>query len=205
VDNSQTRKKRIGIFGGSFNPPCKHHFQIIERVIHRFDRIIVFPCGRRWDKPSANILSEEHRKEMARLAFEGIPKVEIDYLDLDNKIYTPTYYLQKRYENIFPDAEIWHIVGGDIIIGGRNGTSEIHQVWHRGSEIWQSLNFTVIVRPGYEVEPEDMPPHSESVEIKYILGSGTMVRSRILHGESIDEFVAPNIIKYIQKHKLYLE
>jgi len=196
---------KIAIFGGSFNPPCNHHLQIIARLIHRFDKIIVFPCGLRQDKPSANVVAEENRMAMARIAFESIPRIQLDCFDLENKVYTPTYYLQQRYENLFPEAQIWHIVGGDIIIGGKSNQSEIHRVWHRGYEIWQNLNFTVIVRPDYDVAPEDLPPHSELIEIKYIHGSGTMVRSRIANGESVDELVPSNVIKYIQEHRLYLE
>ena len=142
---------------------------------------------------------------MANLAFGGIPKVQLDCYDLENKVYTPTCDLQKRYENLFPGAEIWHIVGGDIVAGGRNNNSEIHRIWHRGCEIWQNLNFTVIVRPGYDVLPEDMPPHSELIEIKDHYGSATMVRSHFAQGEPIDDLVPPNIEKYIREHKLYLE
>lgn len=196
---------KIAIFGGSFNPPCNHHLLIVARLIHRFDRIVVFPCGIRRDKPSANILIERHRMEMAVTAFDGIPKLQLDCFDLINKVYTSTYDLQKRYENLFPGAQIWHIVGGDIIAGGRHQDSEIHRVWNRGKEVWQKLNFTVITRPGYEVEPEDMPPSAELIEIEGIYGSGTLVRSRIAHGESIDDLVPPAIIKYIQDHKLYSE
>lgn len=195
---------KIAIFGGSFNPPCNHHLQIIIRLIHRFDSIIVFPCGIRRDKPSANILIEKHRIAMAKLAFGNMPKVHLDCFDLISKDYTPTYYLQERYEKLFPGAQIWHIVGGDIIAGGRRKDSEIHRVWHRGEDVWRELNFTIITRPGYEVESEDLPPHAELIEIEGIYGSGTMVRSRIARGESIDDFVPSNVIKYIQENQLYL-
>lgn len=196
---------KMAIFGGSFNPPCNHHLHIIERLIHRFDRIIVVPCGRRQDKPSANILAEEHKIEMVKMVFEGLPKVQLDCFDLINQVYTPTYYLQKRYESLFPEAQIWHIVGGDIVTGGRRKDSEIHRVWHQGNEIWQNLNFTVIARPDYDIGTEDLPPHSELIEITGIYGSGTLVRSRISCGEPIDGLVPSNVINYIKKHKLYLE
>jgi NAD+ kinase len=195
---------RIAIFGGSFNPPCLHHLEIISRIVYRVDKVIVVPCGYRQDKPSANIIAENHRKAMAELAFAKIPKVELDCYDLNNKVYTPTYYLQQRYERLFLGSVIWHVIGGDIVVGGRNGNSEIHRVWHCGSEIWQKFNFTVIVRPGYEVAPSDLPPHSELIEIQEIFGSGTMVRSRIARGESIDELVPLKVAEYIQAYNLYV-
>jgi nicotinate-nucleotide adenylyltransferase len=196
---------KIANFGGSFNPPCNHHLQIVTRLLHRFDKIIVSPCGLRQDKPSANVVSEEDRKAMAELAFGGVPKVELDCFDLENKVYTPTYLLQERYEKMFPGAQIWHIVGGDIIVGGRSNDSEIHRVWNRGAQIWQNLNFTVVIRPDYRIGPEDLPPHSELVEIKQIYGSGTMVRQRIAQGESIDGLVPQPVAKYIKEHRLYLD
>jgi len=194
---------KIAIFGGSFNPPCNHHLQIIARTIHRFDKIVVFPCGLRQDKPSANIVAEEDRKEMAKIAFGGIPRIELDCYDLENKVYTPTYYLQQRYEKLFPQAQLWHIVGGDIIAGGKRKESEIHRVWHRGEEVWQKLNFTIVMRPGYELEPEDLPPHAELIEVEGIFGSGTMVRARIARGESVANLVPLDIAKYIQQYNLY--
>lgn len=194
---------KIAIDGGSFNPPCNHHLQIVIRIIYRFNKIIIYPCGQRQDKPSVNILSEKHRMYLVGIAFGGIPKVEINSADLEFKIYTPTYSLQKLYERRFPDAEIWHIVGGDIVVGGRNQESEIHRTWYKGEEVWRTLNFTVIARPGYELDPKDMPPHSELIEIEGIYGSGTMVRERIANGEPIDDLVPQNIAKYIQENSLY--
>jgi len=199
------RKERIAIFGGSFNPPSKHHLQIAERLTQRFDLVIVFPCGAlRPDKSSVNVVSAGHRKEMIKMVFEGLTKTQLDLFDLESDTYTPTYLLQERFEEQFSDSEIWHVVGGDIITGGRDKNSEIHRIWQRGEEIWHNLNFAVIVRPGYVVEPEDMPPSSELIEIPNLVGSGTMIRSRIAQGQSLDEFLSQEVISYTQKHKLYL-
>lgn len=197
-------KERIVIFGGSFNPSGKNHIQIAKRLSESFNKVIIVPCGERSDKPSANIIPIVYRKEMIKMAFEGMAKVEIDLYDLENNVYTPTYLLQERYAKLFPNAEIWHFVGGDIVTGGRNEKSEIHHVWEKGNEIWQNLNFLVIHRPGYKVEPEDMPPFSEFIEIKNFYGSGTMIRKRIKAGEPINDLVIPEIAEYIKKHKLYL-
>ena len=53
--------KKIGIFGGSFNPPGKHHRDIVEKLSDFFDEIIIVPCGGRPDKNFYNVASE-HRK-----------------------------------------------------------------------------------------------------------------------------------------------
>lgn len=196
-------RKRIAIYGGSFNPPGKHHRQIAEELAKKFDSVIVVPCGRREDKASVNSVKLSHRKEMTKLAFSGIEKVEIDFYDLDSGVYTPTYFLDKMFREKFPDAQIWHVVGEDLTAGGEGRNSEIHRVWHRGDYIWQDLNFAVVVRPGYGASDKDLPPSSEVVRIEGIYGSGTMIRARIENDESINDLVDPEIESYIIKNCLY--
>lgn len=197
--------KKIVLFGGSFNPPHIPHRRILEELVKlkRFDWIFIIPCGTRMDKVSTNIIPKKHRVEMVKIAFKDLPKVTFDFYDLENDIFTPTYLLQERYKKLFPDAEIWHLVGEDIIAGGCNGKSEIHQIWDQGPRIWQDLNFLVVVRPGYGARYEDFPPHAEIIEIGYIIGSGTLIRKYTENNRSIDGLVEPEIKEYIKKNKLY--
>jgi NAD+ kinase len=196
-------KKVVGIFGGSFNPPCIHHVQIIEYMKRFFDVLIVVPCGIRPDKQSANVITPVHRKNMLAIALSDMDDVIIDYHDIDCCTYTPTYLLQKRYEDEFSDGEIWHIVGGDIIEGGQDGASEIHRTWSRGCEIWQDLNFLVLRRPGYQVSRNDLPPQSRLVGISNIFGSGTMAREYIAAGETTRHLVNDDVSCYIVSNNLY--
>lgn len=197
--------QRIAIFGGSFNPPGKHHVKIAEILSKNFDLVIVTPCGMRSDKPSANIIDPKHRGEMVKIAFKNLPKVQLDLFDLESDIYTPTYILQKHYEEKFKNAQIWHVVGGDIIHGGHNSNSEIHRIWHNGNDIWQNLNFAVINCQDFVVQKEDMPPSSELIEIDNLYGRGTLVRKRLNANEPIDDLVSAEVESYIYKHKIYLE
>jgi len=202
---------KIVIFGGSFNPPGKHHCQIAKELSRQFNLVIIVPCGPLPDKPSANIIELKHRKEMVELAFTDLVKpkqtkrgkTRFDFFDLDNRVYTPTYFLQKRYEKKFPRAEIWHLVGSDIIIGGRGKKSEIHRVWQRGNKIWKNLNFLVGLRPNYDICPEDLPPKARTIKIKNADGSGTEIRRKIKSGESLENLLIPEVAGYIKKNKLY--
>ncbi len=196
-------QRRIVIFGGSFNPASKHHIYIARKLAQKFSQVIVVPCSNdRKDKALA-MVSNSQREEMAKSAFSGLPNVELDTFDLNGGEFTPTWKLQEIYQKQFPGAQIWHVVGGDIVVGGRDCDSEIHRIWDKGSEIWGNLNFAVIVRPGYAVEKQDMPPSSELIQIEGIFGSGTMVRERIVKGESIDDLVTPEVARYIVENNLY--
>lgn len=195
--------KKIIVFGGSFNPPCKHHIKIAKRLTQNFDLVIIIPCGPRSDKLSANAISAEHRGEMSRLAFKNIPKAKLDLFDVKNELYTPAYLLQEKYQKEFPKAKIWHFIGSDIIVGGADEKSEIHRTWKKGKEIWKNLNFLINERPGYIINPEDLPPKSELSGLKNIRGSATEVRNHIKRKRPVNNLVTPEIIGYIQKHNLY--
>ena len=127
--------KRIAIFGGSFNPPCRHHLQIINYIKERFDYFIVVPCGIRQDKSSMYIVSEYHKKQMLNIALTDVSDIAIDFYDLDNKVFTPTYFLQKRYKNLFKEYDIWHIVGGDIIVDANDITANMTGFVQVGNQI----------------------------------------------------------------------
>jgi nicotinate-nucleotide adenylyltransferase len=70
---------RIGIFGSAFDPPHNAHVALVKAALEQLalDRLLVFPTGQAWHK--ARVLSEAaHRLAMARLAFEGRDRVEVD-------------------------------------------------------------------------------------------------------------------------------
>lgn len=198
-----SRQTKIAIFGGSFNPVGKHHRQIAEKLIQLFDLVVVVPCGIRSDKSSVSAVSLNHRKELVKRGFAKLPKIELDFFDLDNNTYTPTYLLDERYKEQFPNQQIWHIVGGDIITGGREQKSEIHRVWQQGPQIWQELKFLVLTRPGYLVEKEDLPPQAQVLQIDSLFGSGSLIRERIAKDEPIDDLVTSYVEDYIKEFKLY--
>jgi len=192
---------RVAVFGGSFNPPCYHHEEIARLLTQEFDRTIIRPCGSaRTDK---DLISNEDRKVMANMAFEDISKVELDFYDLDIGVYTPTYLLEEYYTAKYPNAEIWHVVGSDLIVGGRDKNSEIQRAWKNGPEIWQTFKFCIVVRPGYEIAQEDLPPISKILEIQEIVGSGTMVREKLSKHQGANRFVDGDVLAYIYAHKLY--
>lgn len=197
------RKKIIVLLGGSFNPPHKAHIMIAKLLAKDSDQMFIIPCGSSRCKLSIDMVSSKHRMEMVKTAFAGLEKTKFDFYDLENDVFTPTYFLQKRYEKLFPDAEIWHAIGEDIIAGGYSQNSEIHRSWDHGHEIWNELNFLVIVRNGYGARSEDMPPFSKIVEREKIIGSGTLIRERIKNGEPISDLVDHRIERIIRKYRLY--
>lgn len=195
-------KKRIMIYGGSFNPPCLHHRLIAAELAKKFDLIIVYPCCKRQDKLSSNIVSPENLKEMIKLNFGGLEKTEIDFYDLDKNIFTPTYVLDGLFKEKFRETEIWHAIGEDLIAIGDGSYSEI-RYWYKGEEVWKNLNFAVLERPGYLFGFSDTPPNSIFIPLENIFGSSSLVRNLIKTGKPVDDFVLPKVKEYIEKNNLY--
>lgn len=196
-------KPRIAIYGGSFNPPCLHHRQIVVTLLEWFSRVYVVPCGPREDKDSLAEASLEARKEMTRLNFEDLKNVTIDLFDLENGTFTRAYDVHERYKNQYQDNEIWHVVGSDLVSGGGKNASEIQQNWKKGEEVWRTLKFVVLVRPGFSLEKKDLPPYSEIIEGEDFLGSSTLIRNRIRNGENVKPLLLPEVFEYIETAKLY--
>ncbi len=195
--------KRIVISGGAFSPPGLNHIVIEIVLIQHFDLVIVVPCGQRPDKQSVNFIAPIHREKMVELAFADIPNLQIDNFDLKGDTYTPTCQLQEKYAAQFPDAEIWHVVGSDLIAGGRNQDSQIHRIWINGPKVWKTLNFAIIIRPGYELVPEDLPPSHMIIKTGKINGSSTEIRNNIAARIPTGHLTTPQVYAYIKKHRLY--
>lgn len=194
---------RVAIFGLSANPPHMSHRRVVGQLLGWFDEVVVVPCGNRDEKDTLKDTPLEARKEMTRLTFGDLPNVRIDAYDLDNDTYTPTYALDERYRKLFPGKEIWHAVGGDLVTGGRDGKAEIQRSWRKKEEVWQTVNFVVMARPGFTVVPEDLPPNADILEFEELIGSSTLVRERIAKGEDVRPLLAPGVYEYIEAQGLY--
>lgn len=197
-------EKKIVIFGGSFNPPGLHHEEITKTLMAHFDEVFIVPCGNRPDKRSVNDIAPIHRAAMVDLAFynaradkQARPRVML--FDLENETFTRTHELDQEFAS---KGEVWHFVGGDWIEGGVEGKSRIQREWQHGPEIWQSLNFVVGTRPGYKLNPADLPPHNMVIPM-FDSNSSQEIRDRIFHGEAFEGMVNPRVAAYIKRYNFY--
>lgn len=189
----------LAIFGGSFNPPGRHHRHIAQELARHFDQVIVVPCGPRPDKPTTNDLESIHRATMVDMTFRGLAKVRVDLFDLEASTFTRTHRLDELYRS---EGTPWHVVGSDLLAGGRDGASFIHRVWENGPAVWHALRFAVVDRPGFEIAEADLPPHHRRIAVAE-LGASTDIRSRLFHREPVDGLLTADVEAYIERHGLY--
>ncbi len=188
----------LAIYGGSFNPPGRHHRATVEMLCRHFDEVVVVPCGPRPDKPVTNDVEPIHRAAMADLNFRNIPKARVELFDLESSTFTRTYELDRKFST---EGIVWHVVADEFVRGGGNESS-IEREWTRGQELWQQANFAILNRSGRPLDPADLPPHHRVFEVERD-GSSLSIRNRAFHRQPIDELVVPEVDAYIRRHRLY--
>lgn len=195
--------KKLVVFGGTFSPPGLHHLNIALKLTEIFDSVIVFPCGIRTGKISTSSVISDDRKIMASLTFSKFINLRLNLSDLDRNVFTPTWSIDDLYKRVYPDWQIWHHIGGDLIAGGKNQNSEIQKKWQKGKEIWDRLNWAIINHANCPIDHSDLPPKNMVIDIKPLAGRSSIIRERIAEGKDITSLVTPEVADYIIKHRLY--
>lgn len=194
---------KIVLFGGAFNPPGIHHREVARaaRDTNLFDEVRVMVCGPRPDKPTTNDTDPVHRAVMADLTFRSLGKtVQVDLSDLELNTFTRTHELNNRY--LRDGHEVWHLVGTDLIAGGKDGVSLIHRVWAHGPELWRQLNFVVAIREGTPYNRADFPPNHVLLHVGRS-GSSEEIRRLASNHQSLEGLVVPAVAEYIERNNLY--
>ncbi len=200
----------VGVFGLSSNPAGIHHRELAARLAKEFDHLIIFPCGpNRTDgnKGIIDFVSPIHRAATTQMTFRDIaPNITIDLSDLERGKFTRTHeveaLMRKNHSFCNSLARIWHVIGGDWIIGGATGNSPIQTEWEHGPEMWEQFNFLILVRDGAHYDPKDLPPHARVVDYG-IEGSSTEIRNKRISGEPFEHLVVPEVADYIKRYMLY--
>lgn len=152
--------KRIGIYGGAFNPPHNGHVNAAREVIEKLglDELVVVPTKDPPHKPlPEGSPSPEERLEMARIAFEGLEHVSVS--DVEIKRDGPSYTADtlRELRGICPNAEFWLVTGADMFLS--------LQQWKRPEEILSGCGVCALMRR--EGELEKLLKHAEFLEERF--------------------------------------
>jgi nicotinate-nucleotide adenylyltransferase len=196
-------KRRLGVFGGAFDPPHLAHAALVQAAINQLDldALWLIPTGHAWHK--ARTLSPAvHRLNMAKLAFASNPKVVID--ERETRRAGPSYTIdtlhELKAEN--PLADLFLIIGEDQ---ARSITT-----WHRWQEVMQSATICVAGRDDSSLSDGRFVPSNAlegaSLRLKMPLNpvSATAIRARVAQAEPVAALVGEPVARYIAQHHLYL-
>jgi nicotinate-nucleotide adenylyltransferase len=185
--------KKIGIFGGTFDPIHCGHLILARDAIEQLelDSVLFIPAALSPHKLEAHPASAELRVEMLRAAIEGEPRFCLDELELGRP--APSYTIDtiealKRRE---PNAELICLIGEDNV--ARLST------WHRFGDLSQMVGFAVLDRTGVQTD------HPYPTVRRHIDISATDIRNRVARGQSIRYLVPPAVENLIRERQLYRE
>jgi nicotinate-nucleotide adenylyltransferase len=191
--------ERIGLLGGTFDPPHVGHLFLAYTALERLtlDRVVLIPARRQPLKAGAEITAPEHRLAMTRLLAGSDPRLSVDPVELSREGLSFSIDTVRSYRAAHPAAELTFLMGED--------TAATLAHWRDPAGIAALARIVVLTRgDGHEPgAPLPAGVHVERVTTRRIDISATEVRARARAGSSLRGFVTDDIAAYIAAHGLY--
>ncbi|MGZ4168951.1 MAG: nicotinate-nucleotide adenylyltransferase [Solirubrobacteraceae bacterium] len=195
---------RIGILGGTFNPPHLGHL-VAAQEAHRelgLDRVLLVPAGTPPHKPVDDEPGAQHRLELCRLAISDDARFAVSDLELRRDGPSYTVDTLKVLSTRAPSDELFLILGGDIAAGLPK--------WHEPERVLELATVAIAKRRGTAKSTVDEAlaqlrggERARFFQMPRIGISSTMVRRRVRAGQPIRYFVPDGVMHYIETHGLY--
>ena len=193
--------KRIGLYGGTFDPPHNAHVALAGYVLDKLslDFIYFIPTAIHAFKDRKHITPQQIRYTMLEMAVASHPKFRISKIEFDRPAVSYTVDTLKmfcKYEKI-DQAFLHYIIGMDNFLE--------FSLWKEPARILNLANLVVMHRAGYS-EPSVEEKYSERVMFlktpSYDISS-TEIRKLISNGLPFKHLIPPGVAKIIERHHLY--
>jgi nicotinate-nucleotide adenylyltransferase len=194
--------RRIGLFGGTFDPPHVGHLVTAVNVRHALalDVMLLVVAHRPWQKEGERMItSSADRFAMVAAAVEGVEGIEASDLEIARGGVSFTADTLAELADRFPDAELFTVVGDDAAAG--------LPTWERFQEVLDRSRLVVVDRPGTPVELPSLPAVGEwiRVEVPRLEVSSTDLRARVQDGRPLQFLVTEPVLDLIVARHLYAE
>lgn len=191
---------KIGVFGGSFNPPHKMHLNIGVELVNKqyVDKVIYVPTGSKY-KYKNNLLPDNNRYEMLEILTSKYDYLDVDKYELkDEVIYT--FQTLAYFKEVYPNDDIYFICGADNL-------SYIDK-WKNGEEILANYKIIAMKRKGEDILElvERLNEYKENIVVADVEQrdiSSTDIREKIKNNEYVLDVLDKDVYDYIRKNKLY--
>ncbi|WP_174730261.1 nicotinate-nucleotide adenylyltransferase [Mesobacillus harenae] len=186
--------KKIGVLGGTFNPPHYGHLLIANEVLHAFqlDEIWFMPNQEPPHKQKALDVSNDDRIEMLNRALETNPDFKLITTELERKGASYTYDTIKILKGRYPEHKFYFIIGADMI--------EYLPKWYKIEQLLELIEFIGVDRPAYTTK-SDFDIHYVQTPMMEV--SSSMIRDRVSEGNPIRYLLPEEVRNYIEEKGLY--
>ena len=198
--------ERIGIYGGTFNPPHIGHIQAAQQALTsmKLDRILLIPdrIAPHKEIPSGSPTPQQ-RMDMLRLAVKNCPGLEVSDIELKRDGVSYTYLTVEQLKAAYPDTELVLLMGTDMFLS--------FHTWKHPEIILQNTSLGVFCRgekgekAAIEAKKTEMEAAGAKVELvnnDIINISSTQMR-RLLAFRCAAAFLPEGVLEYIRENRLY--
>ncbi|MFJ7732653.1 nicotinate-nucleotide adenylyltransferase [Lysinibacillus sp. NPDC097231] len=186
--------KRIGLLGGTFNPPHNGHLMMANEVLHALDldEVRFMPNALPPHKFARHDASDVERLEMVKRAISPYPHFSVESYEVEKGGVSYSYETLSTMCKREPNTIFYFIIGGDMI-------DALH-TWYRIDDLVKLVQFVGVKRPGTEAITE-YP--ILMVEVPQIDLSSTLIRERLATGGTVT-FLLPEVVEtFIREEGLY--
>lgn len=187
-------KRKVGILGGTFDPPHFGHLVIANEVLHQLelDHVKFMPNNVPPHKENVSGTTSSDRLRMLELAVEGNDRFLIEPIELEREGRSYTFETMKMLTERNPEQEYYFIIGADMV--------EYLPKWHKIDELVGLVRFVGVNRPHFKTK--SLYPIIRA-EVPMIELSSTMIRDRVKTGRTIKYWLPEPVEDYIKENGLY--
>ena len=184
---------KIGILGGTFNPPHIGHIVLAKDISKqlKLDKVFFVPTNIPPHKENYNV-STSARLDMIRLAIAENETFEILDIEIERGGISYTVDTIGELRGRYPEDDFYLMVGSDLAKG--------FSTWKDFSELQKMVKIVVANRENYPLGDKNDFIIADITQIDI---SSSQIRDMVREGESVEEFVKKNVLDYIDQHKLY--
>ena len=195
--------KRVGVFGGTFDPIHNGHIAVARSVFAALDldQVLFVVTSDQWLRENPPVASAAERFHMVDLAVDNVLEFTASDVDILREGSTYTVDTLRDIRVQFDDfAELYLIVGAD--------SASSMDRWKDAEMIGSLAKIVAVGRPGQAFAIESLDDSHPASGAEYVEGpmidvSATRVRDLLSAGKAINELVAEPVVEYIEKQGLY--
>ncbi|MBN1889688.1 MAG: nicotinate-nucleotide adenylyltransferase [Thermoflexales bacterium] len=200
-----TQPPRLGILGGTFDPPHLAHLVLAEqaRVQLELAQVLFCPAGEQPLKSSQAITPVEHRLAMIELAIAGQAGFRLSRVDIDRPGPHYTADTVALLHSSFPGHELYFLMGADSL-------STVPK-WYKPGRIIAQVRLIAARRPGFEPDIDQLEARLPGLRERltwldspWLDIAASDIRRRVREGQSIRYLVPVTVEAYIRQQGLYL-
>mgnify|MGYP002722015534 FL=1 len=194
AEERQETRRKIGLMGGTFNPPHLGHLLVAEQVYEALDldNIHFMPTAKPGHAAGKETIDASYRVDMVDYAIEDNPHFSLNLTEVNRGGTTYTIDTIKELKEASPETDYYFIIGEDSVMDLAE--------WKNIEQLLDLVQFVGVKRPGYQAEVNFPIIWVDTPELDI---SSSDIRQRVSEGQSIKYLTPDRVRDYIEDKGLY--